>query len=206
VLQSARNPNLWKLTDFGISVAASGHVMATRYNRGSDEYTPPEILHARPGIPTYGTSADVWGLGLILYELFTGHRVYNNRSEAFQLPPRVPRVYFLKHVTFPNNLRQTEIASCLNATHVVSTLPPGLLDKIARDQLSDFMVAVESMPLTKIAFLGQGNPTIQSRLGEINSLLEAMTQCDPGNRATINVLQHHFLANYVRNRLEHDSV
>ena len=171
--------------------------MATRNYRGSEEYTPPEILHAQPGVPTYWTSADVWGIGLILYELFTGYRVFNSRSEAFQQPLRIPQVYLIKHIpcTFP------EMASA-NANQVLSA--PVSLDEIGSNQLEDFAGAVNAMNLTNVKF--EGNPTIQSRLNEINVLLKAILQRDPAKRFPIDVLEHHFGAYYIRSRLEKDIV
>src|SRR5271154_241798 len=76
-MSSLSNPDVWKVTDFGISVISSGSLMFTRTKQGTDLYIAPEILFGRP----YSSTVDIWGIGSILYELFAGHRIFNARSE-----------------------------------------------------------------------------------------------------------------------------
>ena len=179
--------------------------MATKDNRGTDEYTAPEILHARQGIPTYWNAVDIYGIGLILHELFTGHRVFYSRADAMKYPPRIPELQYAPRIpvigpyTHPN-----DVASAY-ATRIVSTPFDHINDKV-RSQLTGFWNAVKSMELTNPKLLGEVNSTQQSRLEEINTFLKAMLHHDPSKRPPIDVLEHHFKVNTVRSMLENDVV
>jgi serine/threonine protein kinase len=199
------NPNLWKITDFGISaIARSRHLLATNAKRGTPEYTAPEISHSQPNIPSYQDAVDVWGLGLIVYELFTGERIFKTERDALLYPPRIPQIYYLKHgpVTSPYS-SPPELST---ATRIVS-VPLDHPDNLSRSHIAILWKAVESMKKTDIKLLGQVNSfTIQSRLDEINKLVGVMLQLDPRRRPTIEVLEHHFRVNLVRSMVENDVV
>jgi serine/threonine-protein kinase len=81
-----------RITDFGLAVAAE--------RRGDDEalagtapYMSPEQLTGRPLTP----ASDLYALGLVLYEVFTGRRAFEAGSLAEYVelpraePPRDPR-------------------------------------------------------------------------------------------------------------------
>jgi serine/threonine protein kinase len=199
------NPSLWKLTDFGISVLTTGYMMATRDNRGTDEYTAPEILHAQRDVPTYWNAVDIFGIGLILHELFTGHRVFYSRADAMKYPPIIPQLYYCPLIPVVGPFTPVSEVASAYATQVVLT-PFDHIDDNVRIQLAEFWDAVKSMELTNKAFLGEVNSTIKSRLEEINTLLRAMLDCNPAKRPTIDVLEHHFRANTIRSMLENDVV
>jgi len=55
-----------RLTDFGISIFAEG--AATARSAGTPQYMAPELLEGG----TASTSSDVYALGLVLYEIYTG--------------------------------------------------------------------------------------------------------------------------------------
>lgn len=205
LIQSLENPSLWKLADFGISVLTSGYMMATRDHRGTDQYTAPEILHAQPGVPTYWNAVDIYGIGLMLYELFTGHRVFNSRPEAMIFPPRIPQVYYSPQVPLPHGFHQVVDMASAYATRIVFT-PLDHIDDCVRAQLAEFWDAVRGMELTDLRLFGEVNFGFESRLEEINKFLRAILDCDPKKRPEIQVLEHHFRANVVRSMLENDVV
>lgn len=177
----------------------SGSILATTNKRGSDLYTAPEISHASPGT-IYSEAVDTWGLGLILYELFTGHRVFNTPAEGHQLPPRIPQLRYVKH---PCKLEDTPSA---NASSLISAPLDHIHDDV-RSQLAEFWNAVEQMKLTNEALLGEVNcVSNETRVVEINALVKALLNVDPEKRPGIKVIEHHFRANYVRSMLENDVV
>jgi hypothetical protein len=89
-----------------------------------------------------------------------------------------------------------------NATAVLSAR--FLMDETGMRQLGDFASAVNSLTVTNYKF--EGTPNIDSRLTEINVLLEAILQRDPSKRLPLDVLQQAFGAFHIRSCLEHDCV
>ena len=65
--------SLWKLTDFGISGQAKTSGATTALSRGTPCYRPPE-LYFDPA--RFTETADIWGLGCILYECLTGSKAF----------------------------------------------------------------------------------------------------------------------------------
>jgi serine/threonine protein kinase/tetratricopeptide (TPR) repeat protein len=66
-----------KLLDFGVAgllsdIAGGGEIAATRSRPLTPEYASPEQLRGDP----VSTAADVWALGVVLYELLTGRRPF----------------------------------------------------------------------------------------------------------------------------------
>lgn len=64
---------LWKLTDFGISRQVTSATVSTSLSRGTQGYRAPELLkeHAQ-----FTRKVDVWAVGIIIYELVVGKRVF----------------------------------------------------------------------------------------------------------------------------------
>lgn len=85
-----------KLTDFGLARAGEdGRVTSSGVMVGTAAYTAPEQV--RGGVPD--PRSDVYSFGAVLYEMFTGHRVFAG-DNAFELmtahcraTPRSPRDY-----------------------------------------------------------------------------------------------------------------
>lgn len=59
--------NLVKVGDFGISKVLDATVAMAKSTVGTPYYLPPEVISNKP----YGRKADVWALGVIVYELVT---------------------------------------------------------------------------------------------------------------------------------------
>jgi hypothetical protein len=88
-----------KVMDFGIatSVEAGHRTSSTRI--GTDDYMAPEQAQGRP----VGKTTDIYALGLVLYEVFTGRR----HSEC-RVPPREVNPYIPRHI-------DRAISKCLGA-------------------------------------------------------------------------------------------
>jgi len=67
----------WKIADFGLtSEATTTRLVASRYSRGRPCYSAPEFL--RDEHRGYNNKSDIWSLGCIAYELFTGQKAFRN--------------------------------------------------------------------------------------------------------------------------------
>src|SRR5271163_943525 len=80
-----------RITDFGLAIAASDADRETRL-AGTPGYLAPELLHgSAPSV-----QSDLYALGLVLYELFTGKKAFNASSladlqrEQTEAIPRAP--------------------------------------------------------------------------------------------------------------------
>jgi serine/threonine protein kinase len=62
-----------RITDFGLAVAA-GDTSAIR--AGTPQYMAPEQLAGQPA----STRSDIFALGLVLFEVFTGQRAYEAKT------------------------------------------------------------------------------------------------------------------------------
>lgn len=69
----------YKLGDFGIAKAAEGTMGGTKI--GTYKYMAPEVYNNQP----YGTAADIYSLGLVLYWLLN-----NRRMPFLPMPPAIP--------------------------------------------------------------------------------------------------------------------
>lgn len=58
-----------KICDFGFARKMSAATVCLYSMKGTPLYIAPEIIQDKP----YGPKIDVWSLGIILYELFTGY-------------------------------------------------------------------------------------------------------------------------------------
>jgi hypothetical protein len=64
-----------RITDFGIAIAAAD---AGAEIAGTPQYMAPELLAGKPA----STKSDIYALGLILFEVFTGKRLFDTRTIA----------------------------------------------------------------------------------------------------------------------------
>jgi eukaryotic-like serine/threonine-protein kinase len=70
-----------KLADFGIARIASGSGHSLTQLRGTVGYLAPELLAGRPP----STRSDVFAMGLILWELLTGRKLFAGDNDAVRL-------------------------------------------------------------------------------------------------------------------------
>lgn len=71
------NSNVWKIADFGLtSTATSTRLVPTEYARGRTCYRAPELL--RTTNAGYNAKADIWSLGCVMYELYTGQKIFQD--------------------------------------------------------------------------------------------------------------------------------
>ena len=65
-----------KLTDFGISKELINDTDFSTTFVGTTSYMSPERIMGQ----SYSFKSDIWSLGLVLYELATGKKLYSNKS------------------------------------------------------------------------------------------------------------------------------
>jgi hypothetical protein len=63
-----------RITDFGLAVAAAGSADAAL--AGTPQYMAPEQLNGQPA----SVKSDIYALGLVLFEIFTGRRAYDAKT------------------------------------------------------------------------------------------------------------------------------
>lgn len=190
VIQSLTNPDIWKLTDFGItSKGTSKNPIQTQIGRGTVIYMPPEML-AEDNARTYTNRADVWSLGLILYELFTGRRAFTHCSLVVQ---------------YYESRSQPAPAVGLHDNPHLSAL----LRRMREDEQQcyfDMWRSVQRMSDIDRGLLAKGDTTPEFRLSEINSLLRSMLSRKPRDRPPMRQLALYFAANRLRTLMENDRV
>ena len=86
----------WKVADFGISTAGtSKRLIATKDARGTPHYCAPEILLSEADIPSYTNKADIWSVGLLLYELCMKKKAFQSATAVmgyFWQEERLPQI------------------------------------------------------------------------------------------------------------------
>jgi len=65
-------------------VGTSKRLIATKDGRGTAHYSAPEILLAEASIPSYTNKVDIWGLGMIFFELSMGKRAFQTSYHIMQ--------------------------------------------------------------------------------------------------------------------------
>ena len=144
-----------RLTDFGLAAAAED-LSATEVRSGTPLYQAPEQLAGR-GVTA---RSDLYALGLVLYELFTGKRAYQGRERD------TPPSKLSSHVSGLSPALEAVILRCLepdpanrprSATEVLAGLPGG-------DPLAAALAAGETPSPQLVADAGEVG-LISPRLG-----------------------------------------
>lgn len=147
----------------------------------------------------YTHAVDIYGIGHILYELVTAHRVYQSSEDPSRMLHHIPQLSYIRSPLSRNTplpLSPSQYASLVVAP------PFDHIDDQVRAQLKVFWDSVRAMKLTNKALLGEVNCGYEARIIEINILLNALLHFNPSMRPTIEVLEHHFRANLIRSMLE----
>ena len=67
-----------KIADFGFAIRNSDLKKSTNYNVGSPVYMPLEALNDNQ----YSSKSDIWAIGVIFFEMLTGHTPWKAKTEA----------------------------------------------------------------------------------------------------------------------------
>ncbi|ONM34597.1 Serine/threonine-protein kinase TIO [Zea mays] len=105
-----------KLCDFGFARAMSANTVVLRSIKGTPLYMAPELVREQP----YNHTADLWSLGVILYELFVGQPPFYTNS-VYALIRHIVK----DPVKYPDNM-STNFKSFLK----------GLLNKVPQSRLT----------------------------------------------------------------------
>ncbi|KAH6757529.1 kinase family with ARM repeat domain-containing protein, partial [Perilla frutescens var. hirtella] len=105
-----------KLCDFGFARAMSANTVVLRSIKGTPLYMAPELVREQP----YNHTADLWSLGVILYELFVGQPPFYTNSVYALI-----RHIIKDPVKYPDNM-STNFKSFLQ----------GLLNKVPQHRLT----------------------------------------------------------------------
>lgn len=89
-----------KLCDFGFARAMSSDTLVLTSIKGTPLYMAPELIDEKP----YDHTADLWALGCILFECFTGHPPFYATS-IFQLIPQITKQNVKWPVDMPDSMK-----------------------------------------------------------------------------------------------------
>jgi serine/threonine protein kinase len=182
----------WKLADFGISTAGTAkRLIATKHSRGTQGHRAPEIIFSEPTVPSYTNKVDIWGLGLILYQLLTGKNAFQSDFDVMQyrsdgICPQLSVTSSVFERVIPDS------------DFFAAESPLSMLDKAAR-----LVLSVGPGPLLAV----RGTALQPSRRFAINKLLDSLLQRDPTLRPTIEHVCLLVAANMIATHLEfHEKV
>ncbi|XP_042389024.1 serine/threonine-protein kinase TIO-like isoform X1 [Zingiber officinale] len=105
-----------KLCDFGFARAMSANTVVLRSIKGTPLYMAPELVREQP----YNHTADLWSLGVILYELFVGQPPFYTNS-VYALIRHIVK----DPVKYPENMSSN-----------FKSLLKGLLNKVPQNRLT----------------------------------------------------------------------
>ncbi|KAF3432681.1 hypothetical protein FNV43_RR23783 [Rhamnella rubrinervis] len=137
-----------KLCDFGFARAMSTNTVVLRSIKGTPLYMAPELVREQP----YNHTADLWSLGVILYELFVGQPPFYTNS-VYALIRHIVK----DPVKYPENMSPS-----------FKSFLKGLLNKVPQNRLT--WPALLEHPFVK---------EISDELEEIHSVTER--ECDRGS-------------------------
>ena len=172
--------------------------MATRELKGTPQYGAPEIFRGQP----YTELVDTYPIGLILFEVCTGHRAFSTPEEAKQGSRGIPQLYYSPPEIIGPPIR--DLASSY-ATNVIANRF-GPINATVRGLLHIFWDAVKDMKLTDPRLFGEAYWGRNLRVEELNRFVKFMSNDDPKCRPSMESVAHHFRANLIRSLLEYDSV
>jgi len=180
---------LWKIADFGISTTGtSATLIATRDGRGTSSYCAPEILCSESSLPSYNNKVDIWGIGVILYELCSGQKAFNTGYKVMQ--------YMQNEVSCP----QVSIANYPQASIPEIRFEATELQALGAMWQGALLggAAFPSLVPDQIYF----TDSVQHRLEDMNQHIGWLLAKEPTKRPSIKDVCLHMAANAIRKSLE----
>ena len=180
---------LWKIADFGIStVGNSATLIATRDGRGTSSYCAPEILCSESSSPSYNNKVDIWGIGVILYELCTGQKAFSSGYKLMQymwneVPAPQVSVANYPGANVPLIRFKAEEWRSLNTMWQGALLAGAAFPTLVPDQI-------------------YFTDSVQLRLEDMNQHIAWLLAKDPAKRPSIGDVCLHMGANAIRKSLE----
>ncbi|CAN6214656.1 unnamed protein product [Urochloa humidicola] len=164
-----------KLCDFGFARAMSANTVVLRSIKGTPLYMAPELVREQP----YNHTADLWSLGVILYELFVGQPPFYTNS-VYALIRHIVK----DPVKYPDNMTanfKSFLKGLLNKVPQNRLTWPSLLDHpFVKDD------SMESSVDTRIApFEVKGSEDIR-KTEEMQTARNQPSPADPESRNTTN--------------------
>ena len=104
-----------KIADFGFAIRNSDIRKNANYNVGSPVYMPLEALNDNQ----YSSKSDIWAIGVIFYEMLTGHTPWKAKTEA-DLKRQIKAISIKSLI--PANITRTSSDFLLKALQVNSSL------------------------------------------------------------------------------------
>ncbi|KAJ6744041.1 PROTEIN KINASE RELATED [Salix purpurea] len=149
-----------KLCDFGFARAMSTNTVVLRSIKGTPLYMAPELVREQP----YNHSADLWSLGVILYELFVGQPPFYTNS-VYALIRHIVK----DPVKYPDDMS-------LNFKSFLK----GLLNKVPQNRLSWPM-------LLEHPFVKETSDELDARV--MSAATSASRECGAAWRGEVNNMQ-----------------
>ncbi|GLJ38435.1 hypothetical protein SUGI_0782730 [Cryptomeria japonica] len=147
-----------KLCDFGFARAMSCNTMVLRSIKGTPLYMAPELVREQP----YNHTADLWSLGVILYELYVGQPPFYTNS-VYTLIRHIVK----DPVKYPENISPN-----------FKSFLKGLLNKVSQNRLT-------WPALLEHPFVKESQEEIEAR--EMRAATAAARGCDAAWRGEVNV-------------------
>ncbi|KAI0488812.1 hypothetical protein KFK09_028651 [Dendrobium nobile] len=137
-----------KLCDFGFARAMSANTVVLRSIKGTPLYMAPELVREQP----YNHTADLWSLGVILYELFVGQPPFYTNS-VYALIRQIVK----DPVKFPEDMSshfRSFLKGLLNKVPEKRLSWPALLEHPFVKEISDDNSALEVQGLANVSSKG----------------------------------------------------
>lgn len=148
-----------KLCDFGFARAMSCNTMVLRSIKGTPLYMAPELVREQP----YNHTADLWSLGVILYELYVGQPPFYTNS-VYTLIRHIVK----DPVKYPDNISPN-----------FKSFLKGLLNKVSQNRLT-------WPALLEHPFVQESQVEIEAR--EARAATAAARGCDAAWRGEVNIV------------------
>jgi serine/threonine protein kinase len=180
---------VWKIADFGISTAGtSATLLVTRDGRGTSSYCAPEILCSESSLPSYNNKVDIWGIGVILYELCSAQKAFPTGYEAMR--------YMWNEVSCP----QVSVANYPQAS-----IPEIRFDAAEvrglRAMWQGALLAGAAFP-SLVPNQTHFTDSVQHRLEDMNQHISWLLAKEPAKRPSIKDVCLHMAANAIQKSLE----